>query len=170
MRFPIGFSFHFPEKVPPEHPSKTQKKGFCCFKCQQIFSNKRLLKHHLNSKHFNRKRFQCKMCPKSFVQDGTLSRHMNAVHTQKRKYECAKCDNVFYYREYLTYHLASKHGEGVYRCNECHKICPTKQKLQIHLNSTLHSNEKHFQCPIKSCLKKFTQKNALSKHIRANHA
>lgn len=164
----IGFSFLFTEKFPPEYPPKTREEGFCCFKCLQIFSNKQLLKHHFDSEH--RKPFQCEICLKFSGSSRSLNQHINADHTKKTKYECANCGSVFYYRANLAYHLASKHGEGVYICNECPKICSTKQQLQIHLNLKHLNKKKSFQCPIESCLKKYSSKFALIQHIKANHA
>lgn len=163
----------------PKMPTKSAKRGsksrpenYCCSLCKETFPNNRQLEQHTKMAHSVKHRHHCDfpMCTKSFTRKDVLARHINAKHTQIKTFVCTKCGEIFYYRHHLTYHLARKHDEGTsYVCKICNETFPKKQALQYHMNSLKHSSEKHFQCPIPSCLKKFTRGDALNRHINDKH-
>lgn len=155
------------EKQVANHHSQSTG-SFCCHLCESVFNTKKGLESHKKRKHVDRNRFQCTLCSKSYVQNSTLNRHVNAEHTQRKKFECKKCGKVFYYSCYFSHHMASKHQGITYCCFICKGIFARKQALQYHMDSRMHS-EKKIQCPVQSCLKKYTQKTSLKRHIKAYH-
>ncbi|CDW72303.1 zinc finger protein 664 [Stylonychia lemnae] len=72
------------------------------------------------------------------------------------------------YKQVKIYKQELKKWKTLFICtfNNCNTVCQKWGTLYDHLRT--HSNERPFQCPVELCLKTFTQKSNLEKHIKTH--
>ena len=164
---------------------------FICSVCDEEFSNKSDLSHHIKSIHDGKvfmcdicqslhrdmsalkghrmthsqiKNFECNVCGKKYSCKDTLRFHMNFEHNGIG-YECEICDKSFPSPAGLKRHLLT-HSDKKMKCNHCDKAFHHKINLNSHI-STVHLKLKPFKC--NECGKNFAMKKNLTRHISAVH-
>ena len=97
-----------------------------CQVCNCYFSDKRILKRHIESVHENKKTYRCLICEYSCYEMKTLKVHTELVHEKKKLHICTICDWNFYLKGSLKSHMESVHEK---------KKKNYVLKLQLHLCS-----------------------------------
>lgn len=138
-----------------------------CKYCLKIYPSTLKLKQHYFRVHAP-KDFKCTKCPRSFGSSLLLSRHSKDSHCTVVCSQCGKIYNNIYS---LRHHEKSHKLHLI--CENCGKTYKAKQSLNNHIKQNLcqklrKSNaEAKFTCNY--CKKKYSQKTALSVHIRLEH-
>merc|ERR1711963_628595 len=174
-----------------ETPELKQKLALNCFKCEEVFENRRELVSHIRELHKQPETTTCDVCNKEF-KTNKLKKHIQEVHTFE-ECSCDECGKVFKKRKYLNdhkrvnhkeaelipceicskqfksfqlkSHIKSVHSKETSACNECGKIYPGVKRLQDHVR-TVHNNMELF-CDL--CGKTFKCKSYLAIHTRRYH-
>ena len=142
-------------------------KDFVCDQCGSSSSTAANLKKHVESIHRGSTKCSCTICGKVFRDSNVMKFHVRSVHEKKKDYICEECGFPFYLRLALKAHLAKVHSIGTtYDCQECGKKFGKKTTLSLHTD-TVHNGVKH-QCD--QCVKSFTQRANLRKHILKHHS
>lgn len=85
--------------------------------------------------------FPCTFCKKTFSQKINAANHEISVHTKQFKYKCFKCKPK---KSFVKSSDLKRHDDSV------------------------HLKLKHF-CPVVDCVKSFTTKYVLTKHVKFSH-
>jgi KRAB domain-containing zinc finger protein len=142
-------------------------KSFKCTKCDEVFSLKRSLAHHLKN-HELPKEFVCH-CNKTFKSSSALKNHKIRSHKEKpageRAFKCKTCDYAGTTAALLKCHEATHVKK--FKCNNCSKMYAFEKDLQKHLSHKPTSQfscfrDKDFACKI--CRKVFLNRQLLVQH------
>ena len=172
-----------------ETPEEKQKFALNCFKCEEVFENRKILVSHIRELHKQPEKTTCDVCHKE-LKTNMLKKHIQDVHTEC---SCDECGKVFKKRKNLNdhkrathkevelspcefcskqfksgllkLHIRNVHSKQTSACNECGKIYPGVQRLQDHVR-TVHNNMELF-CDL--CGKTFKCKSYLAIHTRRYH-
>lgn len=102
----------------------------------------------------------------------TSSKQASSRIRAKKIAKCSMCCVELNYRsDSLTHSLANGlDSERAYFCYLCKKAYKSKQWLRTHMNSKhIDHVEVRFSCSFPKCLKSFTQKSTLNRHIKIKH-
>lgn len=154
-----------------------------CKICDQIYSDLDDIRKHLSSVHkkdFNTAgnglmaynlsttngMLSCHKCSKTFNSFFLLNRHMN-VHFNV---VCETCGLGFMSHQRLINHKIV-HQNGVYKCEKCDDVFPTKLKLRYHQfkkhEVTNAKKIKPLKCP--QCLERFSEHYRKMTHLKEVH-
>ncbi|XP_037951552.1 zinc finger protein 614-like isoform X3 [Teleopsis dalmanni] len=153
-------SFTIKESLDHHMRQHTGEKSFTCTDCNQCFTRKQGLDIHIR-RHNGVKPYNCSECDKSFAIKRELNQHMRR-HTGEKPYICTECDKCFAVKHALIRHMKKHTGEKPHICSECNKTFTRKQELDIHMRR--HTGEKPFSCT--ECNKNFAVKQALTRHMK----
>ena len=93
--------------------SKIQEQ-FSCYKCENIFESKKLLKNHMLESH--PWKIKCKICNEVFDEKCKLEMHIKAKH-QTDNYKCDTCDKEFVLKWQLEKHKKIHNTNKTKGCN-----------------------------------------------------
>jgi uncharacterized C2H2 Zn-finger protein len=94
--------------------------GTSCDICDQAFSLKSSLNHHVNTVHKKITRFSCDLCDYSSYYRASIEKHSNAVHLRKKDVKCDICDQAFLAKSNLIQHVNNVHNNLTrYSCDLC---------------------------------------------------
>ncbi|XP_075987484.1 uncharacterized protein LOC142984058 [Anticarsia gemmatalis] len=146
---------------------KVDENNFKCKGCLKVYPSIVQLKQHYLRMHAP-KDFKCSQCSRSFGSTLFLNRHIKESHCTVVCSQCGKTyTNIFSLR-----HHERSHKQRL-TCQTCGKVYKGKQAFNHHIEQkmcakTRKSNaEAKFVCDY--CEKKYSQKTALSVHIRLEH-
>lgn len=157
------------------------KGEYVCWKCKNVFSTKRDLKHH--SKHCKTPenvsedtifrgntsegqtesksaKFQCDLCPYKCQSPAILKIH-ERTHSGEKPYSCKFCDYKSGQKNNVAKHILVHMKEKPFRCQYCEYRCAQKNNLVVHERT--HTGFKPFACTF--CDYKTVQKPNLVKHM-----
>ena len=117
--------------------------GFKCDLCHKNFSAYKYLVWHKERYH-TAKEFQCLYCLKLFPLPSHLRRHQNAFHYRETRFVC--CKQNFGSLENLLSHEDLSHKGKRWRCDQCPKVCLSKNLLERHLQKP-HDQDCKSPCP-----------------------
>lgn len=146
---------------------KNDLNNFKCKSCLKLYPTAMKLKQHYLRVHAPKK-FKCSKCPRSF---GTLllfNRHTKDSHCSV---VCSQCGKMYTNTYSLRHHEQSHKFRLV--CHSCGKVYKGKGAFNNHIQMKLCEKmrktnaEAKFACDY--CEKKYSQKTALSVHIRLEH-
>ena len=151
---------------------------YSCDKCDKIYSHMQRLQSHNESVHEG-KMFSCEQCEKSFSRKDNLKVHIEGNHGDQ-KYICEKCKQVFAANSSLKRHNETKldcKNETKYHKNRKFYIkaevnsvkLEIKKEMakEIHNADTINEGHEYYNC--ESCLKSFSRRDNLKKHIHTVH-
>lgn len=108
------------------------------------------------------KNYCCVVCFARFQGSGGLRNHYKVLHSNGQVYKCNECGKEFPLKERLKLHVRTHTGFKPYKCPECDKCFARGGQLVQHRRT--HTQEKPFQCDI--CSNRFTCAANLSLHIK----
>lgn len=160
------FSDSPPQNDVDDHSSDEiqPKSRFICHHCENSFTKKPSLLHHIRAKHFGT-RFSCPSCPKTYKYKTDLNFHLKTVHIDKRqKEECPECKIlVFDLQKHIERH---KERSLNIRCDICDKRVSNRKCLEIHVKRMHSQNKRIFKCKI--CQKTFSAQITLKNHLSSH--
>ncbi|XP_021959676.1 gastrula zinc finger protein XlCGF8.2DB-like [Folsomia candida] len=126
------------------HLENSTKRVLKCHLCQQTFSRKDSLKHHVRVVHENQRNFPCTVCDMRFSYLTGLKRHMEARHgtNKERIHSCDKCE----YRSHSKHNLANhrlRHSGARHGCDFCGKKFLIFSELVNHCRVHTLENSKY---------------------------
>ena len=162
---------------------------YFCASCSKSFTQKKLLKRHIDRVHNKLKTRSCNICAKSFYDKADLDQHKK-THSGERPFSCAHCDKTFSYlttakrhrrlihniceicaeaaknQDALKEHMKAKHGpDSLFQCDKCPKSFYEHYKLKKH--EIEHNGGKPFTCEI--CTQIFKSKDEMITHEIISH-
>lgn len=109
---------------------------------------------------------KCDQCPNTeFESFLDLTAHYRIDHDMEGYTDC--CGQRFTRRYKLYNHVVSHINPLGHMCDECPKKFATRYGLDMHKESHMPEEEKHFQCNI--CSKRFFRENKLKFHMASKH-
>ncbi|XP_068627353.1 oocyte zinc finger protein XlCOF15-like [Battus philenor] len=113
--------------------------------------------------------YTCQYCRVKFSQNRHFFRHMMAHHQAQQKeaiFECNECQIVFTKKSILDIHCRKRHQiKSKSRCESCKITFKSRYCLRRHMKLKAIMAEN--SCV--KCLKKFTNKELLAKHVKNKH-
>ena len=162
---------------------------YSCDNCGKYFTEKKLLRHHIDRVHNKLKLRSCDSCDKSFYDKADLDQHKR-THTGERPHYCDYCDKSFSHlttvkrhkriihniceicneavknQDGLKEHMKEKHGsDSLFQCDKCPKFFYEHYKLKKH--QIEHNGSKPFTCEI--CFHIFKSKDEMITHEIISH-
>lgn len=172
---------------------KTNKKDYCCKKCNQHFTTfKEYSDHRISDEHENTREkcpicnntyttlyfkkhlllhkmetpYMCDICGKKFIIQGQFTRH-RLTHFYNLPFKCSLCPYRGRFSESLKMHMRSHTGEKPYQCPHCpSRFFVNKSNLNKHLLT--HGGTPEFQCS--QCQRGFYTKRDLDLHFKVDHS
>ncbi|XP_063229319.1 zinc finger protein 300-like [Bacillus rossius redtenbacheri] len=147
-----------------------------CRFCDETFTQKGHLHHHLRLRHPGLKHHTCPLCGLDFEHLAELKEHNKFCSEQhgmapKRRiarkvdHKCDACSAVFAFRTRLLLHKTEVHGDDrPFGCTECNQSFKKKSHLDKH--NMLHSGDRPYVC--RECGNAFTQRSHLRTHQRTH--
>ena len=136
-----------------------------CDICNKSFFSKAVYRMH--SKIHRTDPFTSDRCSEAFGDLSTLKTHkLNSHNENSTGYECSVCKKEYKSRQSCFSH-EKIHEEGLQNCDQCKTVLKGKKSLKMHLKTVHSKNPKKFYCNF--CLKSFSQKNNLNRHISVLH-
>ncbi|XP_064080011.1 uncharacterized protein LOC135197034 isoform X1 [Macrobrachium nipponense] len=114
------------------HMRKTNSPQLQCEKCQRLFSDKRMLRNHMESVHNKVKPFLCNYCGYSTASRSTLKMHMRQ-HTGEKPFACEKCSYRTADHNSLRRHRMQHSGVRPYRCPYCDYASIQATTFKVHI-------------------------------------
>ncbi|XP_059046804.1 zinc finger and SCAN domain-containing protein 2-like [Achroia grisella] len=142
------------------------KGEYICYKCNVIFSSKRLLRQHsktcLEDSEQSEKlgKFGCSQCSYRCQSPAILKIH-ERTHTGEKPFSCNFCDYKSGQKNNVAKHILVHMKEKPFRCQYCNYRCAQKNNLVVHERT--HTGYKPFGCPY--CDYRTVQKPNLVKHM-----
>ncbi|CAL4112259.1 unnamed protein product [Meganyctiphanes norvegica] len=129
---------HFKIHLQPYNEEKTYR----CNYCEDCFSNKENLLHHLKihteetpyqyiQQITKEKPYQCSLCGKHFTQKCSLLTHQR-IHTGEKPYQCSHCDKCFTQKNSMLAHQRIHTGANLFHCSYCGKCFNKKYIMLTH--------------------------------------
>lgn len=121
-----------------------EKKEYECYKCDYIFTNKKVYERHLRLIH----NFECDQCHYAFITNVHLqihkSKHGELLSERIHKFKCDQCQSAFKANIYLKTHKYEEHGElmkkAMFTCDPCNVSYKTRQAFARH-NRITHEGD-----------------------------
>ena len=139
-----------------------------CSICDIVTHSKSALNHHIESQHQNKK--SCLDCGLMFKSKTALKGHVNRIHSDNEIMKCSACDFQRPTKAQLKAHFKKRHtDDGKGTCQYCGEVF---KGLKEHLQRTGCGGEiaKADEIPCVQCLKKFTSRNGLNRHLKEIHS
>lgn len=118
------------------------KVKFDCQHCGASFTQKSILKLHVNGVHGKLKPFKCEDCQASFTLECTLNHHIKAVHDKVKPFKCSDCLK----KVNLQIHQFQEHQQTTFSCKICGPSFPQKVDLQFHMSGQHQLKKRVRQC------------------------
>ncbi|XP_045457815.1 zinc finger protein 468-like [Melitaea cinxia] len=168
--------FNVPEKNENDSNSNTKavddpvlniKGEYSCYKCNEAFPSKRLLKQHArtcengeNTELEKLGKFCCSQCSYRCQSPAILKIH-ERTHTGEKPYACSFCDYKSGQKNNVAKHMLVHMKQKPFECQYCDYRCAQKNNLVVHERT--HTGFKPFACPY--CEYRTVQKPNLVKHM-----
>lgn len=148
-------------------------KPFKCDQCDKCFKRKSHLTRH-RILHSGEKPFPCDLCGERFTRSENRARHVVQMHQEGSKFRCEVCNKAFNKLHVMMHHMKTHSEERPYGCSICGNRYFRADKLAAH--QLLHiarlegdkDSMRRYECPEKSCGRKFTRKDHMKRH-QASH-
>ncbi|XP_031620459.1 zinc finger and SCAN domain-containing protein 2-like [Contarinia nasturtii] len=145
------------------HSRPNKVKRFQCQICEYSSDYNGNFQNHVRT-HTGEKPYRCDCCLKCFTQRSHLKLHMK-VHAIEFEFHCFKC-----FRGFSTQIDKDEHenvcSRRLYECHICKKFTDAR-KINMITHVRTHTGDKPFRCEI--CLKQFTVKTSLKRHLDTVH-
>ena len=130
-------------------------------KCSKLFQTPEALEEHVAKSHDKSVKGDgsyCDTCGKFLPNVHRLKKHNDAHH---RQIKCKICNQIFAGTIGLASHRDKVHSQKL-PCPHCHKLLPSRVKLEYHMISHKTPEEKKYIC--EKCGKRFGWSHHLAKH------
>lgn len=97
---------------------KSPRNDLMCLHCSRPFSNKNLLRQHINSIHIRERPFSCLECNYTTSVLSSLRLHVRS-HTGDKPFKCEECGYKTSDHNTLRKHKMRHTGEKTYACSFC---------------------------------------------------
>lgn len=143
------------------------KGEYLCYKCNEIFPSKRVLKQHAklcdNPEGADVEKlgkFTCSQCAYRCQSVAILKIH-ERTHTGEKPYACTFCEYKSGQKNNVAKHILVHMKQKPFACQYCEYRCAQKNNLVVHERT--HTGDKPFACPY--CDYRTVQKPNLVKHM-----
>ncbi|OXA45341.1 Zinc finger protein 26 [Folsomia candida] len=116
-------------------------------------------------------KWKCIHCSSTFKYEGQLDRHL-VTHDPNTKVKCKICGKISKNPATLSAHVSYMHTNRIQpACNICDKPFSNLAHLRRHID-TVHSKKERprSHCEFPGCEKTYLDKDAMSKHVKTEHA
>ncbi|XP_040885646.1 zinc finger protein 184-like [Toxotes jaculatrix] len=159
-----GKGFLSQGELSKHHRSHVDDRPYSCPQCDKRFKSKKTQQEHIIS-HTGARPYPCSYCGKGFTKPYALTRH-NLIHTGERPFPCGHCEKSFLTLSEAQLHQRIHTGERPYPCNICELKFKSSSELARHKRS--HSGQKPLRPYCEQCMKTFTSKVKLKKHMETH--
>ncbi|XP_070710331.1 zinc finger protein ZFP2-like [Pempheris klunzingeri] len=159
-----GKGFLSQGELSKHHRSHVDDRPYSCPQCDKRFKSKKTQQEHIVS-HTGARPYPCTFCGKGFTKPYALTRH-NLIHTGERPFPCAHCEKSFLTLSEAQLHQRIHTGERPYPCDICELKFKSSSELARHKRS--HSGLKPLKPHCEKCMKTFTSKAKLKKHMETH--
>ncbi|XP_044198594.1 zinc finger protein 184-like [Thunnus albacares] len=159
-----GKGFLSQGELSKHHRSHVDDRPYSCPQCDKRFKSKKTQQEHIVS-HTGARPYPCTYCGKGFTKPYALTRH-NLIHTGERPFPCGHCEKSFLTLSEAQLHQRIHTGERPYPCNMCELKFKSSSELARHKRS--HSGLKPLKPHCERCMKTFTSKAKLKKHMETH--
>ncbi|XP_063761388.1 zinc finger protein 3 homolog isoform X2 [Eleginops maclovinus] len=156
-----GKGFLSQGELSKHHRSHVDDRPYSCDQCDKRFKSKKTQQEHIVT-HTGARPYPCTVCGKGFTKPYALTRH-NLIHTGERPFPCTHCEKSFLTLSEAQLHQRIHTGERPYPCNICELKFKSSSELARHKRS--HSGLKSLKPYCEQCMKTFTSKAKLKKHM-----
>ncbi|XP_034827973.1 uncharacterized protein [Maniola hyperantus] len=143
------------------------KGEYICYKCNEVFPSKRVLKQHAKlcentdgTDAEKQGKFSCSQCPYRCQSPAILKIH-ERTHTGEKPYACTFCEYKSGQKNNVAKHILVHMKAKPFGCQYCDYRCAQKNNLVVHERT--HTGDKPFACPY--CDYRTVQKPNLVKHM-----
>ncbi|XP_071357971.1 zinc finger protein 184 isoform X2 [Trachinotus anak] len=159
-----GKGFLSQGELSKHHTSHVDDRPYSCPQCGKCFKSKKTQQEHVLT-HMGARPYPCTFCGKGFTKPHALTRH-NLIHTGERPFPCGHCEKSFLTLTEAQQHQRIHTGERPYACNICELKFRSSSELARHKRS--HSGLKPLKPCCEQCMKTFTSKAKLQKHMETH--
>ncbi|XP_072233633.1 uncharacterized protein [Leuresthes tenuis] len=159
-----GKGFLSQGELSKHHRSHVDDRPYSCPQCSKRFKSKKTQQEHIVS-HTGARPYPCTYCGKGFTKPYALTRH-NLIHTGERPFPCGHCEKSFLTLSEAQLHQRIHTGERPYPCAVCDLKFKSSSELARHKRS--HSGLKRIKPLCEHCMKTFTSKAKLQKHMETH--
>ncbi|KAG7225683.1 hypothetical protein INR49_012269 [Caranx melampygus] len=159
-----GKGFLSQGELSKHHTSHVDDRPYSCPQCGKCFKSKKTQQEHIIT-HMGARPYPCTYCGKGFTKPHILTRH-NLIHTGERPFPCGHCEKSFLTLTEAQQHRRIHTGERPYACNVCELKFRSSSELARHKRS--HSGQKPQKPYCEQCMKTFTSKAKLQKHMETH--
>ncbi|XP_023263935.1 zinc finger protein 16-like [Seriola lalandi dorsalis] len=159
-----GKGFLSQGELSKHHTSHVDDRPYSCPQCGKCFKSKKTQQEHIIT-HMGARPYPCTYCGKGFTKPHALTRH-NLIHTGERPFPCTHCEKSFLTLTEAQQHQRIHTGERPYACNVCELKFRSSSELARHKRS--HSGQKPQKPYCEQCMKTFTSKAKLQKHMETH--
>ncbi|XP_045927989.1 zinc finger protein 252 [Micropterus dolomieu] len=159
-----GKGFLSQGELSKHHRSHVDDRPYSCPQCDKRFKSKKTQQEHIVS-HTGARPYPCTYCGKGFTKPYALTRH-NLIHTGERPFPCGHCEKSFLTLSEAQLHQRIHTGERPYPCSICELKFKSSSELARHKRS--HSGLKPLKPYCEQCMKTFTSKAKLKKHMETH--